>query len=85
MNQKLLEALADISYFAGQREYYTGDSRADILDFIWWAKEFEHIHRNTNWDSEDYMLAIELYSVAKLSKAEMACELGTLPYSQIKQ
>jgi hypothetical protein len=76
MDQKILEALADISYFAGQREYYTGDSRADILDFIWWAKEFEHIHRNTNWDSEDYMLAIELFAEAKLSKVEREWESG---------
>lgn len=47
-HQKLLETLADIAYIAGESKYFTGDSRADVNEFILWAREFEAHHRNTD-------------------------------------
>jgi len=67
MNNKLLETLADIAYHAGQQGYYTGDSRADINTFIYWAHEFEKQHASTDWGDTDYMLEIERYVMTKLT------------------
>ena len=68
-NLKLLQAVADISYFAGYEKHYSGNSRFDIFEYIKWAKEFEQIHKNTDWDNEDYMLTIELYANNKIEHA----------------
>lgn len=59
MNTKSFESLADIAYSAGINRYYSGDSRADMNNFIHWAKEFEDVNKDTDWHEEDYMLAIE--------------------------
>lgn len=67
MAQKLLETVADISYLAGVRKYYSGDSRSDISMFLWWAREFEEIHTHTDWDKENYMLSIESFTEEKLA------------------
>ena len=66
ITNKLLETLADIAYQAGQRGYYTGDSRADINNFVYWAHQFEEQHAGTDWDHTNYMLEIEQYVEAKL-------------------
>jgi hypothetical protein len=58
-NRKLLETVADIAFIAGSSDYYSGDSRADISAFIWWAEEFEQSHVNIDWGDEDYMLALK--------------------------
>jgi hypothetical protein len=63
---KLLEALADIAYLAGQKGFFSGDSREDIAEFIGWAKEFEAVHEDTNWDDIDYHDAIEAFTLNKL-------------------
>ncbi|SFQ72594.1 hypothetical protein [Flavobacterium akiainvivens] len=63
---KLLEALADIAYLAGQKGFFSGDSREDIAAFISWAKEFETMHDETNWDEVDYHDAIEAFTFNKL-------------------
>lgn len=70
MKEKLLETVADISYYAGQLGYYSGDSRADINSFIFWAREFEFLHKVTDWDEENYMLAIEDFSHKKVQENE---------------
>ena len=67
MNQNLLETVADIAYQAGSKGYYSGDSRADVINFVWWAKEFERIHEHTNWGEENYMLTLETFTDDKLS------------------
>ncbi|WP_447641952.1 MULTISPECIES: hypothetical protein [Chitinophagaceae] len=72
MDNKLLETVADISYHAGQKEYYSGNSREDIANFIWWAKEFENIHRKTDWEKTDYMLTIEAYTDDKIIATQFA-------------
>ena len=68
-DKKLLETVADISYIAGLKQHYSGNSRYDIAEFISWAKEFEKMHNGTDWDNEDYMLAIEQYANEKIKQA----------------
>jgi len=66
-DNKLLETLADIAYIAGYHQYYSGDSRMDISEMITWAKEFEAKHQDTDWDDENYMLAVEAFAEEKLT------------------
>ena len=68
-NLKLLQAVSDISYIAGNEHHYTGNSRFDIAEYISWAKEFEIINRDTDWASEDYMLLIEEFAHIKLKES----------------
>jgi len=63
---KLFEAIADIAFIAGQKGFFSGDSRTDIAEFITWAKEFEDVHEETNWDEIDYQEAIEAFTGHKL-------------------
>jgi hypothetical protein len=63
---KLFEAIADIAFIAGQKGFYSGDSREDIAEMIRWGKEFENIHEDTDWDIEDYTAAIEAFAANKL-------------------
>ena len=63
---KLFEAIADIAFLAGQKGFFSGDSRQDIAEFIRWAQEFETIHEDTNWDEVDYITAMEAFTENKL-------------------
>ena len=63
---KLFEAIADIAFLAGQKGFFSGDSREDIAEFIRWAQEFETIHEDTNWDEVDYITAMEAFTLNKL-------------------
>ncbi len=65
-DNRLLEALADIAYLAGQKGFFSGDSRNDIAEFIIWAKEFEEVHDETDWDEVDYIDTIEAFTLNKL-------------------
>lgn len=67
--QKLLESVADIAYIAGNSRYYSGNSREDISEFIYWAEEFEKKHKHTDWDREDYLTEIINYTESKLKEA----------------
>jgi hypothetical protein len=65
----LCEAVADISYLAGEHKYYSGNSRQDIGDFIQWAFEFEKINNGVKWgiDSNiDYIDAITSFAENKM-------------------
>lgn len=73
MNEKqiysLCEAVADISFIAGTKHYYSGDSRKDIADFIEWAKEFEKQNEGVDWginSNQDYFDAITDFVAKKL-------------------
>ncbi|MCK6611522.1 MAG: hypothetical protein L6Q78_10830 [Bacteroidia bacterium] len=82
MDYPLLETLADISYIAGVKNYYSGSSREDISTFIWWAKEFQKIHSQTNWNESllDYILTIEEYTEKKINESNFEIsknKLGT--------
>lgn len=68
-NQKLLETVADIAYQAGEQNFFTGNSRADISEFIRWAKQLESENVNTDWDLNDYILAIEAFAKARIEEA----------------
>jgi hypothetical protein len=68
-NIKLIETVADISYIAGFKKHYSGNSRLDISEYIRWAKEFEQIHKDTDWDNEDYMMVIEKYAKDNIKQA----------------
>lgn len=70
-SKKMYETIADISYIAGYRRYYSGDSRIDMSDFINWAKEFEKRNENEVWEDRDYMLEIELFANQKINTARM--------------
>lgn len=70
-NKKMNETIADISYIAGCRRYYSGDSRIDMSVFINWAKEFEEMNKNEVWENRDYMLEIELFANQKINTARM--------------
>jgi len=70
-NKKMNETIADISYIAGCRRYYSGDSRIDMSVFINWAKEFEEMNKNEVWENRDYMLEIELFANQKINTAKM--------------
>ena len=63
---KLFEAIADIAFIAGQKGFFSGDSRQDIAEFIKWAHEFETIHEETNWDEVDYVTTMEAFTENKL-------------------
>lgn len=66
----LCEAVANISLLAGEKGYTKGVGIAeDILDFINWAKEFEFIHRNTNWGIDaEYPDEIMDFTLKKIAK-----------------
>jgi hypothetical protein len=65
-DNKIFEAIADIAFLAGQRGFFSGDSRCDVGEFIKWAHEFEAINEDTNWDEIDYCDTIEAFTLAKI-------------------
>lgn len=71
-HENLIETVADFSYILGRSGYFSGDSRADIQEVIYWAKDFEIRNINTDWDKEDYISKIEKYTSDKI------CELRSL-------
>ena len=69
-NQKLLETVADIAYQAGQQKYYSGNSRADISEFVRWASQFEKENFKTDWNETDYILAVEEFTSKRLLNSQ---------------
>lgn len=65
-NQKLIEAVADISFIAGEMKYFSGNSREDISNFILWANQFQKENSKTNWLEVDYRLTIEKFILQKI-------------------
>ncbi len=66
----LCEAVADIAYIAGEKNYTSSNSRKKIEDFIIWAKEFENIYGNMQWgvNSEvEYLDAIYYFTTYKIN------------------
>lgn len=66
MNKKLLETVGDICYIAGETKTFSGNSRTDINEFIHWAKEFEKINSQTDWDQKDYSEEITDFAIEKI-------------------
>lgn len=65
-SQKLLETVADISFIAGERKFFSGNSREDISNFILWAHEFQKQNAKVNWNEVDYRLDIENFAMEKI-------------------
>lgn len=65
-DNKLFESIADIAFIAGQKGFFSGDSRADIDQIISWAKEFEAVNEDTDWDDVDYKDTVEAFALTKL-------------------
>lgn len=68
-NYSLCEAVADISFIAGEQKYYSGDSRKDISDFIEWAQEFEKINEGIEWGintDKEYIDSITVFALSKM-------------------
>jgi len=72
----MFETVADISFIAGNRRYYSGDSCIDVSDFISWANEFEEINQFTDWYDQDYMIEIELFANKKINEARLNNKLN---------
>lgn len=66
MDERLIETVADIAYIFGSQGYFSGDSRADIQEVIYLAKEFEK--QNSDWEKVDYLNLIHDYSYSKLQE-----------------
>ena len=66
MDQKLLETVADIAYILGRNNYFSGDSRADVGEIIFYAEDFES--KNTDWSKEDYISKIESFATNKINE-----------------
>ncbi len=73
-NRMLYETIADISYLAGQNKYFSGDSREDIFNIINWAKEFEKVNLRIDWDTNDYILIIEEFTLNKIKESQSSCK-----------
>ena len=65
-NGKLIETIADIAYIAGENRFFSGDSRSDVSEFLRWAEEFQANNNFTNWDEENYQLAIQHFTINKI-------------------
>ena len=59
---KLQEAVVDLAYNAGADNLWEDrDPRAVNAEIVQWAEEFETEHAGTDWDAEDYFLAIDRF------------------------
>lgn len=71
--ERLLETVADIAFIAGEKGFYTGNSRHDIQLIISWAKEFEEKYKDAEWGvdtEEDYIDAVKKFTYLKIDKTE---------------
>jgi hypothetical protein len=84
---RLLETVADIAFLAGLRTYHSGDSRADVQQFIAWANEFEKLRTITDgvesYGGENYMIAIEKFAYDKIKQSGHAKEPKAHPFEQL--
>ena len=65
----LCEAVADIAQLAGQKGFYSGDSRSDNAEFIRWAEEFEEFYKGIEWGvtpNMEYIDEIEKFAEDKM-------------------
>jgi hypothetical protein len=63
------ETVADIAYDCGARRLrISNDSRVRIKTIVSWAKEFNDLHRDTDWEVTDYILTVEEFIDSKLAE-----------------
>lgn len=71
------ETLADIAYDAGYaRLRFSNDSRARISEIIYWAKEFNKLHKDTDWYEEDYLQTVCDYIDKKISEHQKPLDMS---------
>lgn len=64
----LCQAVANIAYTAGAREFYV-HLEQDIENIILWAQEFQKLHEATDWAEIDYFETIESFANNKIAQA----------------
>ncbi len=63
------EALADIAFQAGAKRFRpTGNCRDAISTVIDWADEFSRMHKDTDWNTTEYLDEIEKFTEKKLNQ-----------------
>ena len=63
------ETLADIAFQAGAKRFRpTGNSRDAISTVIEWADEFSRLHKDTDWNTAEYLDEIEKFTEKKLNQ-----------------
>jgi len=69
INDDLLhETIADIAFNFGWEHHDEMDSRDMVRCIIRWAKEFEELHRNTDWTTRgDYLTEIDEFAADKIA------------------
>ena len=58
---KLQEAVVDLATMPGRTTCGGQGLRAVNAEIVQWAEEFETEHAGTDWDAEDYFLAIDRF------------------------
>lgn len=76
----LHETIADIAYNAGLFRHYSGNSRADIQDYISLAKQFQKVYKKVDWDTTNLDYIIEVESFAK-KHLKLVNKLNIVPVS----
>ena len=66
----LESVIVDVAYIAGQANFHSGDSRADVDTMIKWAKEFHAALEQNDWAVSEttYMEAVEAFTKHKLEE-----------------
>lgn len=68
-NLLLLEALADISYIAGDRKYFDDRSAPDSLLLISWTKDFVKKYEHIKWGVDlEYPETIYQFTRSKMDE-----------------
>ena len=70
VNQDLLHrTIADIAYNLGWEHHDGKDSQEVVEHIVEWAKEFEKLYRQTDWENvTDYLETVEEFSSCKIAK-----------------
>lgn len=82
MDMKLAETIANISLEAGALVRKIGldidieDSRVFVQQIIGWAKEFEKKHENIEWEDDDYLLMVSVYTANRLKEYKKQSKKG---------
>lgn len=66
--EQLQEVIADIAFNAGSMRPEDINSRHLISCVIIWAKEFQQMHSETDWEETDYISTIDAYAAEKLKE-----------------
>lgn len=65
--RRLLETVADLAYNAGHDNLWeNNDSRTVVTGIVGWAREFEQENGGTDWNTEDYVLAVDKFYRSKV-------------------